>query len=144
MLNTTLVLQASHPASKAKRRSNRISRDEEVSAQPPAGPTDDDEMLPAASALHAGDAASDDPVSETAAAATAVITAAAAADDAALLASSAPGASPQRSAKTSPHSLQSLSMSHHDDTVQDSLQSAELPGTLCSCGSHEDFWPILL
>ena len=128
-LSIVVVMQASHPASKAKRRSNRISRDDEVSAQPPAGPIDDDDMLPAASALHAGDAASDDLVSETAAAATAVVTAAAA-EDAAPLVSSATVASPQRSAKTSPHSHQSPSMSHYDDTVQDAVQSAELPGIL--------------
>lgn len=124
-----VVTQASHPASKVKRRSNRISRDDdEVSAQPPAGPIDDEVPL-AASALDASSAVADDPVSETAAAATAAV-AAAAADDAAPLVSSAPGASPQRSAKTSFHSHQSPNMSQHDDTVQDAVQSAELPGTL--------------
>lgn len=133
------VMQASHPASKAKRRSNRITQDEEVSAQPPAGPIDD-EIPPAASAHDASDAASDDPVSETAAAPTAVITAAAA-DDAAPLASSAPGASPQLSAKTSPHSRHSPSMSHHDDTAQDGVQSAELPGTFPIFKAMKTFGP---
>lgn len=117
-------MQGFHPAAKAKRRSSRISRDDEVpAAQPPAGPIDNEVPL-VASALDASDAASD-LASETPA-----TVATTAADDAAPLAASAPAASPQLSVQTSPQSSQSPSMFRHADAVQDTVQSPELSGML--------------
>lgn len=128
-----IFMQELNPTAKVKRRSNRIMRDNEApAAQPPAGPIDDDVSLPA-SALDASDAASDPATEIPAAVATT------AGDDAAPLASSAPVASPQLSAKTSPQSCQSPSTSHHTDA----MQSAELSGT-CFCSSQKSFQAILL
>ena len=140
-LYTAMVLmQGLHPTAKAKRRSNRISQNDEVpAAQPPAGPIEDEVSL-SASAFDACDAASDPPSETPAAAATTAASTAAttAADDTAPPASSAPVASPQLSEKTSSQSHQSPSMSHHEGAVQDTMQSAELSGTLallqCSQG----------
>lgn len=132
-----ILMQGLHTAAKAKRRSSRISRDDEVpAAQPPARPADNEVPL-VASALDASDAVAD-PASETPA-----TVATTAADDAIPLAASAPAASPQLSVQTSPQSSQSPSMFCQADAVQDTVQSPELSGMLAIMQFHRRFQAIL-